>query len=115
VPVFPSGLLSEEDGTELAFPGPCVFSRHGSCAIRSRIHSHTGPFIFEFQRSRIEAKEFLPKLDRFLGGLPTRYDYAVEVRTLTLLGPRYSDILKANGVAHVYNMGCRRLQNNTRR
>ena len=28
---------------------------------------HTGPFIFEFQRTGIDAKEFLPKLDEFLG------------------------------------------------
>lgn len=45
----------------------------------------------------------MPKLDHFLNRLPTRYDYAVEVRTPSLLGPRYDDILKANRVAHVYN------------
>jgi hypothetical protein len=64
---------------------------------------HTGPFIFEFQRSGIEPQDFLPKLDRFLSCLPKQFEYAVEVRTPSLLGPRYYDILKAHGVAHVYN------------
>jgi uncharacterized protein YecE (DUF72 family) len=64
---------------------------------------HSGPFIFEFQRSGIEPDDFLPKLDRFLSRLPQRYEYAVEVRTPSLLGARYHDILKAHGVAHVYN------------
>jgi hypothetical protein len=41
--------------------------------------------------------------EHFFGSLPTRYDYAVEVRTPALLGPRYYNMLKANRVAHVYN------------
>lgn len=64
---------------------------------------HTGPFMFEFQRSGIEPEDFLPRLDKFLSQLPTRYQYAVEVRTPSLLGARYHDTLKAHGVAHVYN------------
>lgn len=64
---------------------------------------HTDPFIFEFQRSEIEPEEILPQLDRFLSRLPARYEYAVEVRTPSIIGARYHDILKAHGVAHVYN------------
>jgi len=62
-----------------------------------------GPFIFEFQRWGVEPAAFLDKLDRFLGQLPTGPPYATEVRTPALLVQRYRDILRAHGVAHVYN------------
>ena len=43
---------------------------------------HTGPFMSEFQRSGIEPEEFLPRREKFLSQLPTRYESGVEVRTL---------------------------------
>lgn len=64
---------------------------------------HTGPFIFEFQRTGIEPSEFLPRLDRFLSKLPKDFSYAVEVRNQRLLGSEYRSLLKAHRVAHVYN------------
>ena len=57
--------------------------------------------MFEFQRSGIDLEDFLPKLDRFLSRLPKHYEYGVEERTPSLLGPRYYNTLKAHGVAHV--------------
>lgn len=63
----------------------------------------TGPFILEFQRMGIEPEDFLPRLDRFLGALPTDFRYAVEVRNPALLGVRYRDLLHAHGAGHVYN------------
>lgn len=62
-----------------------------------------GPFIFEFQRWGIEPDTFLTRLDRFLGQLPPGPTYATEVRSPALLVPRYRDILRAHGIAHVYN------------
>jgi len=62
-----------------------------------------GPFIFEFQRWGMEPTSFLEALDGFLGKLPAGLEYATEVRNPALLGPRYRDILRAHGVAHVYN------------
>jgi uncharacterized protein YecE (DUF72 family) len=62
-----------------------------------------GPFIFEFQRWGIEPAAFLDKLNQFLEQLPAGPEYATEVRTPALLGPRYREILRAHGVAHVYN------------
>jgi uncharacterized protein YecE (DUF72 family) len=65
---------------------------------------HTGPFIFEFQRVLgMEPGEFLERLDKFLGHLPTSWEYAVEIRHESLLTKEYHAILKAHGVAHVYN------------
>lgn len=62
-----------------------------------------GPFIFEFQRWCVEPASFLDALDNFLGKLPTGSEYATEVRNPGLLVPRYRDVLRAHGVAHVYN------------
>ncbi len=64
---------------------------------------HTGPFIFEFQRTGMEPQEFLPRLDEFLGQLPRRYAYAIEVRNQRLLGAEYQAVLATHGAAHVYN------------
>ncbi|MEW6542128.1 MAG: DUF72 domain-containing protein [Nitrospirota bacterium] len=63
----------------------------------------TGPFIFEFQRFGLEPDRFLAALDRFFARLPAGPLYAVEVRHPAVLGARYHDLLKAHGVAHVYN------------
>lgn len=64
---------------------------------------HTGPFIFEFQRTGVEPEEFLPRLDRFLGHLPLEYSYAIEIRNAGILGSDYQSILHKHRVAHVYN------------
>jgi hypothetical protein len=65
--------------------------------------SHTGALLFEFQNYGLEPDEFLPKLDHFLGHLPTMFRYAVEVRNPRVLGERYWSILHAHGVSHVYS------------
>jgi len=70
---------------------------------RQVLKDHTGPVIFEFQRTGIAPEEFLPRLDRFLGELPTDFSYAVEVRNPRLLGPDYHAILRSHAVSHVYN------------
>ncbi len=62
-----------------------------------------GPLIFEFQRWGLEPTAFLNALDQFLGTLPPGPPYATEVRNPAILGLRYRDILRAHGVAHVYN------------
>jgi uncharacterized protein YecE (DUF72 family) len=62
-----------------------------------------GPFIFEFQRWGLDPAVFLQQLDRFLEQLPPGPAYATEVRNPAILGPRYHDMLRAHGVAHVYN------------
>lgn len=67
---------------------------------------HTGPFLFEFQRHGMPAEEFIGKLDVFFSRLPTDFRYAVEIRNAGLLGQRYHEMLKAHGVAHVYNHWC---------
>ena len=62
-----------------------------------------GPLMFEFQRWGTDPATFLDALDRFLGRLPSGPSYATEVRNPAILGPRYRDILRTHGVAHLYN------------
>ena len=64
---------------------------------------NTGPFLFEFQRHGMPAEEFIGKLDDFFDSVSAEFRYAVEIRNPGLLGPRYNDMLRAHGVAHVYN------------
>ena len=71
-------------------------------------HEHTGPVILEFppfaRRARLEADEFLDRLDFFLTHVPKEFEYAIELRDRTLLNPRYRGLLETHGVAHTYNM-----------
>ena len=62
-----------------------------------------GPLMFEFQRWGMEPDTFLGALDRFLDKVPPGSPYATEVRNPAILSARYRDILRAHGVAHVYN------------
>ncbi len=64
------------------------------------------PLIFEFgtiPKAILSAREFIGRLDAFLGALPAGYRYAVEIRNPEYLGPAYFDALAARGVAHVFN------------
>ena len=65
--------------------------------------SNTGPFLFEFQRHGLLAKDFVDKLDKFFAQMPRDFSYAVEIRNSGILGTRYRDMLAGHDVAHVYN------------
>ena len=80
---------------ELIEPASHVFRRH------------LGPFLLQFppmlRRTGLTAEAFLEGLDRFLDGLPTAFDYAVEVRDPSILCAAYDAVLERHGVGHVYN------------
>ena len=67
----------------------------------------TGVLIFEFSAFYpvhfARLRDFLAALDTFLGQLPAKWQYGVEVRNAKLLRPEYFDVLRAHGVAHVFN------------
>lgn len=69
----------------------------------AKFESHTGPFLFEFQRHGMSSEEFCSRLDTFFGQLPKDFRYAVEIRNAGFLGPDYRKVLENHGVAHVYN------------
>ena len=68
---------------------------------------HAGPFILEFppfpRHLRLAPEVFLDRLDRFLGQLPRQFEYAVELRDVSLLTPAYREVLARHGVAHTFN------------
>jgi uncharacterized protein YecE (DUF72 family) len=62
-----------------------------------------GYVVFEFPQFHRDVPEFLPRLDQFLGGLPTTLRYGVEIRTKKLLRDQYFSVLHRHNVAHVFN------------
>jgi uncharacterized protein YecE (DUF72 family) len=85
------------------FLDAALFAEMVLAPLREGLDDRAGPMIFEFQRFSLDLASFLPALDRFLSELPSGHQYAVEVRTPQILGPRYADLLRAHRVAHVYN------------
>lgn len=67
----------------------------------AKFESHTGPFLFEFQRHGMSTDEFCSRLDQFLLRLPRDFQSAVEVRNLGLFDFSYLQVLSLHGVAHV--------------
>lgn len=104
VPVYPAGLrYRSKAGSNPHFLNPECFLNQVLAPFDEAFREHTGPFIFEFQRSGLEPSTFLPRLDAFLSRLPKRYEYAVEIRNPSVIGPQYRDILQAHGVSHIYH------------
>lgn len=66
-----------------------------------------GVLIFEFgafsQRGISGLEEFGGLLDEFLAQLPQEFRYAVEIRNPEFLEPRYFELLRSRGMAHVYS------------
>ena len=69
--------------------------------------AHAGPFLLQFPpappAARSSPREFAERLDRFLGQLPRRFRYAVELRDPALLTDEYGRVLASRAAAHVYN------------
>jgi len=68
---------------------------------------HAGCFVFEFQpmhgRDLPDPLKWADQLDGFLKELPKDFRYAVELRNAELVHPIHGEVLKRNGVAHVFN------------
>jgi len=66
-----------------------------------------GLMMFEFSRfhpgDAAQGKEFVDRLDAFLGCLPKGFRYGVEIRNAAFLQPSYLEMLARHGVTHVYN------------
>ncbi|HNQ87421.1 MAG TPA: DUF72 domain-containing protein [Verrucomicrobiota bacterium] len=84
------------DRFSTAFLGPCT-------PHQGRI----GLLVFEFSRfyatEFARGREFVDRLEGFLGRLPRGWPYGVEVRNRNLLQPEYFAMLARHGVTHVYN------------
>ena len=73
----------------------------------SNYREKIGVLMFEFGRfykSDFEhGRDFVDALDKFLGNLPSGWQYGVEVRNKAFLQPEYFGVLKKHGVTHVFN------------
>jgi len=104
IPEFPPGLrYRSRAGPNPRFLDADYFLDQVLPPFAQAFEAHTGPFIFEFQRTGLDPSTFLPKLEAFLRRLPTRFSYAIEVRNPAVIGPEYRRILEIHGVSHVYN------------
>lgn len=104
IPEFPPGLrYRSKAGPNPRFLDAEYFLEQVLPPFEQAFAAHTGPFIFEFQRTGLEPSMFLPRLDAFLARMPTKFKYAIEVRNPAVLGPEYRRVLEAHGVSHVYN------------
>ena len=104
IPEFPPGLrYRNKAGPNPRFLDAGYFLDQVLPPFAEAFEAHTGPFIFEFQRTGLDPANFRPKLDAFLRRLPTRFTYAIEVRNPAVIGPEYRRILEAHRVSHVYN------------
>jgi uncharacterized protein YecE (DUF72 family) len=88
------------------FLDPALFRDEILAPYRAAAAGHIGPFLFEFQRTGIEPHELIERLDTFFGQAPSDVPYAVEIRNPAVLSDRYHAMLKAHGVAHIYNHWC---------
>ncbi|MBX3229332.1 MAG: DUF72 domain-containing protein [Labilithrix sp.] len=66
----------------------------------------TGPFVFELTpmpSGTFDERAFVARVDAFIATLPAGHRFAFELRNPELFGTRWLDMLRANGVAHVFN------------
>lgn len=66
---------------------------------------HSGPFVFELTPmppGTFDERAFVARVDDFIGRLPRGPRWAFELRNAELFGPRWLDMLRANGAAHVF-------------
>jgi len=84
------------------------FAREMLEPFRSSFLEHAGPFVVQIPPAPADAampaREFADILDRFLGGLPRDFRYAVELREPRLLTREYARVLDRHGAAHVCNL-----------
>jgi uncharacterized protein YecE (DUF72 family) len=66
---------------------------------------HFGPFVFELTpmpKGSFDDRALTQKVDAFLSVLPEGFQWAFELRNEELMTPRWSDMLRAHGAAHVF-------------
>ena len=76
-----------------------------ACAVLDTLDSTLGTVVLQLQpvyrTEELRAPEFVGRLDRFLGGLPRAYRYAVDLRTPGFNVPEYRACVRDHGVAHL--------------
>lgn len=66
---------------------------------------HLGPFVFALTpmpRGAMDDHALTARLERLLDALPSGFQWAFELRNEELMTPRWFDVLRAHGAAHVF-------------
>lgn len=95
-------LPSEVNGS---FLDASVFLHDVAEPLLEELGPFLGPLILEIQENDIHEAEFCTLLDGFLGKVRAAYEgpLAVELRTSGHLTPRYLQVVRGHGAAHVLN------------
>jgi len=100
-----AGEGKEPDPAKLLVPGKVGADLESFLAVMSLLGGTCGPLVLQlpyFNRKVFSAPDkFLDRLERFLGGLPRKFRYAVEVRNRAWLAPPLLDLLRSHGAALV--------------
>ena len=71
-----------------------------------RAHArHFGPFVFELTpmpKGALDDGALAARVEAFLGAIPSSFQWAFELRNEELMTPRWHDVLRAHGAAHVF-------------
>ena len=88
-----------------SFFDPDAFAHHVADPVRRALGRKVGAFVLEIPPSERlpERSEFERKLSAFFERAPRDVPLSVELRDRRLLSARYFDLLRAHGVAHVFN------------
>ena len=72
---------------------------------KREVARHFGPFVFELTpmpKGALDDVMLAERVDAFLAALPTGFRWAFELRNAELMTPRWHDVLRAHGAAHVF-------------
>ena len=93
------------DGGKVLVPEHTFGERDAFLDVMSRMGDRLGPLVLQFpyfsKAVFSDAREFFDRLDHFLDELPGEFEYAVEVRNRTWVGPDLAHLLRRHRVTMV--------------
>ncbi|HZL98728.1 MAG TPA: DUF72 domain-containing protein, partial [Planctomycetota bacterium] len=100
-----AGQGAQPDGGRLLVPAHCEADCQAFLAAMERLGNRCGPLVLQFpyfNKSAFATRApFLERLDAFLGRLPPRFRYAVELRNRTWLDASLCELLRRHRAALV--------------
>jgi len=92
------------DGRKVLAPATYA-DRDAFLEVMSRLGDRQGPLVLQFpyfsKAAFSDQRAFLDRLDRFLTDLPAEFEYAVEIRNRTWVGPDLAHLLRRHRVTMV--------------
>ena len=93
------------DGSRILVPEETYHERDEFLRVMSRLQGRLGPLLLQFpyfsKKVFASEKQFLDRLDQFLGDLPREFEYAVEVRNRQWVSPELAYLLRSHNVSMV--------------